>query len=408
MKRRKCILALCMMISILFLSGCWDKRELTEMAIISAIGIDRTDDGKYVLHFQIINPGNVAGGLQGGGVSDRPPVSVYSVSGDNLTEALRKGSMQVSRRLYFAHTNLVVLSEKLVKEEGLNFILDNLDRDTEFRTTATAVIAHNCKAKDIIKVLTPIDKIPSNKVNKTLGFTEEQYGRIVKTSLQDVLIDIASPTGTLFIPGYEMHGDGKVGPNMENTQATEPKAVLSADGLAIFNKDGRLDYWIESDDSVGAVWLLNKIKHTFINADWDHVKHAMSLQVIRQETRMTASIRNGKPHIKVRIEADGLIDAVRYPFRLSDPKVLNQMEKAFSTQLNKDISKSIEDIKAHKNDFVGFGDVIYRKYPKEWEKLKEKWEEEYLPNLPVDVKTEVFIRRTGLRNNPLSDKLEHD
>lgn len=408
MKRRKRILALAMMICILFLSGCWDKRELTDLAVISAIGIDRTDDGKYVLHFQIINPGNVAGGLQGGGASDRPPVSVYSVSGDNLTEALRKGSMKVSRRLYFAHTNLVVFSEKLAKEEGLNFILDNLDRDTEFRTTATAVIAHKCKAEDIIKVLTPIDKIPSNKVNKTLGFTEEQYGRIIKTSLQDVLIDLASPTGAPFIPGYEMHGDGAAGPSMENTQATEPKAILSADGLAIFKKDGRLDYWIESDDSVGAVWLLNKIKHTFINADWDHVKHAMSLQVIRQKTRMTASIRNGKPHIKVRIEADGLIDAVRYPFHLSDPKVIKQMEKAFSTQLNKDVSKSVEDIKAHKNDFVGFGDVIYRKYPKEWEKLKGKWEEEYLPNLPVDVKAEVFIRRTGLRNNPPSEKLEHD
>ena len=179
--------------------------------MISAIGIDRTETGKYVLHLQIINPGNVAGGLQGGGAGDRPPVSVYSVSGDNMTEALRKGSMKVSRRLYFAHTNLVVFSEKLAKEEGLSFILDNLDRDTEFRTTATAVIAHNCKAEDIIKVLTPIDKIPSNKVNKTLSFTQEQYGRVIKTSLQDVLIDLASPTGSPFIPGYEMHGDEKAG-----------------------------------------------------------------------------------------------------------------------------------------------------------------------------------------------------
>ncbi|MCG8399385.1 Ger(x)C family spore germination protein, partial [Bacillus atrophaeus] len=90
-----------------------DKRELTDLAIISAIGIDRTNQGNYVLHFQIINPGNVAGGLQGGGAGDRPPISVYSIVGDNMTEALRKASMKVSRRLYFAHTNLVVVSEKL-------------------------------------------------------------------------------------------------------------------------------------------------------------------------------------------------------------------------------------------------------------------------------------------------------
>lgn len=42
------------------------------------------------------------------------------------------------------------------------------------------------------------------------------------------------------------------------------------------------------------------------------------------------------------------------------------------------------------------------------EKIEPKWEAEYLPNLPVDIKVETFIRRTGLRNNPLQDKLDRD
>lgn len=206
---RKCLLAVLMLVSVIVLPGCWDKRELTDLAIISAIGIDRTNEGNYVLHLQIINPGNVAGGLQGGGAGDRPPVSVYSIEGDNLTEALRKASMKVSRRLYFAHTNLVVISEKLAKEEGLDFVLDNLDRDTEFMTTATFVVAHKTKAENIVKILTPIDKIPSNKVNKTLDFTEAQYGRVVKTNIQDVLKTLASDTRAPIIPGYLMIGDDK-------------------------------------------------------------------------------------------------------------------------------------------------------------------------------------------------------
>lgn len=41
MKRRKWILILCTMVSLMFVSGCWDKRELTDLAVISAIGIDR-------------------------------------------------------------------------------------------------------------------------------------------------------------------------------------------------------------------------------------------------------------------------------------------------------------------------------------------------------------------------------
>ncbi|MGG3322800.1 Ger(x)C family spore germination protein, partial [Bacillus velezensis] len=53
MKRRKWMLILCTMVSLMFVSGCWDKRELTDLAVISAIGIDRTETGKYVLHLQI-------------------------------------------------------------------------------------------------------------------------------------------------------------------------------------------------------------------------------------------------------------------------------------------------------------------------------------------------------------------
>ncbi|MBY4605337.1 MULTISPECIES: Ger(x)C family spore germination protein [Bacillus] len=405
---RKRVLTVLMLLSVIVLPGCWDKRELTDLAIISAIGIDRTNEGNYVLHLQIINPGNVAGGLQGGGAGDRPPVSVYSIEGDNMTEALRKASMKVSRRLYFAHTNLVVISEKLAKEEGLDFVLDNLDRDTEFRTTATFVVAHKTKAENIVKILTPIDKIPSNKVNKTLDFTEAQYGRVVKTNIQDVLKTLANSTRAPVIPGYMMIGDDKKGISMENTQATDPKAILQADGLAIFDKSGHLKYWIEDDESVGAVWLMNKVQHTFINADWEKTKDAVSLQVTHQDTKLVPEMRKGHPHIHVHVTVEGIIDAVKYPFNLSDPKVLAAIEKALNKELEKEINHTVKKVKKNKVDFIGFGDLIYRKYPKQWEKMKDTWEKEYLPDLSVDVKAETYIRRTGLRNNPIRHQLEDE
>ncbi|MCI3986299.1 Ger(x)C family spore germination protein [Bacillus vallismortis] len=406
---RNRVLAIIMLLSIIVLPGCWDKRELTDLAIISAIGIDRTNEGNYVLHFQIINPGNVAGGLQGGGAGDRPPVSVYSIEGDNMTEALRKASMKVSRRLYFAHTNLIVISEKLAKEEGLDFVLDNLDRDTEFRTTATVVIAHKTKAENIVKTLTPIDKIPSNKVNKTLDFTQAQYGRVIKTNIQDVIKTLAASTQAPVIPGYLMIGDSKKGISLENTQATDPKAILQANGLAVFDKKGHLKYWIEDEtESSGVVWLKNQVEHTFINADWGKTKDAVSLQITHQDTKLSPELRNGHPRIHVHVTVEGIIDAVKYPFQLSDPKVLAGIEKALNKELEDEISRTVKTIKKNKIDFIGFGETIFRKYPKQWEKMKDTWDKEYLPELPVDVKAEIYIRRTGLRNNPIRHQLGHE
>ncbi|MEH7683409.1 Ger(x)C family spore germination protein, partial [Priestia megaterium] len=75
---------------------------------------------------------------------------------------------------YYAHTNLLVVGEKMATEEGLDTLIDALDRDPEFRNTSSLVIANHSSAADLVKTLTPVDKIPANKVLKTLEFTERK------------------------------------------------------------------------------------------------------------------------------------------------------------------------------------------------------------------------------------------
>ncbi|PGN02461.1 spore gernimation protein KC, partial [Priestia megaterium] len=92
MKRKGAFLLL-LATMVVLLSSCWSKKELTDLAIVAAMGVDKTKDGRYHLTLQIINPGNVAGGLQGGGGgSQSPPITIYSASGDNLVEASRRAS----------------------------------------------------------------------------------------------------------------------------------------------------------------------------------------------------------------------------------------------------------------------------------------------------------------------------
>ncbi|HZH61104.1 MAG TPA: hypothetical protein VEY70_16375, partial [Metabacillus sp.] len=51
-------------LSILFISGCWDSNELQEFSIISGIGIDKGGDdpeNRFRTTVQIINPSIVSG-----------------------------------------------------------------------------------------------------------------------------------------------------------------------------------------------------------------------------------------------------------------------------------------------------------------------------------------------------------
>lgn len=99
-------------------------------------------------------------------------VFVYLIEGDNMMEVFRKVFMKVFWWFYFVYINFVVISEKLVREEGLDFVLDNFDCDIEFRIMVIVVIVYKMKVENIVKILMLIDKILLNKVNKIFDFME--------------------------------------------------------------------------------------------------------------------------------------------------------------------------------------------------------------------------------------------
>lgn len=382
------------------LSGCWSKKELTDLAIISAMGIDLDEEGRLVGTLQIINPSNVAGGLQGGGGTQGPPVSVYSSTGDSLVELSRRASRQLSRSLYYAHTNLVVISEEVAREKNISSILDALERDAEFRITAYIVVAHGTKASDLVKVLTPIDKIPSNKVIKTLKFTERQWGEYMAVNIQNTIKDLTSAGKEPLITGFRLNGDAEEGKKLENTQdKTEPSTTLSASGLGIF-KGGKLIGWLEGKESRGAVWILDKVKQTAIGFDWKKKNESVIYQVVRQKTQVSAKLQNGKPKITINIAAEGDIGEVKVPVELTDPNLLLALEKEINKEIEREIMMAVKAAQKNKSDIFGFGQAVQRSYPKEWKKMQKNWNDDYFPELQAEVKAEAYIRRTGLRNNP--------
>src|SRR3954454_186533 len=90
-------------ISLPILSGCWNQKELTDLAFVMALGIDKTEDELYHVSFQLVNPGNVSSGQNTGG-GQGLPIAVYKSTGRTITEAARNATKKASRRLYYAHT----------------------------------------------------------------------------------------------------------------------------------------------------------------------------------------------------------------------------------------------------------------------------------------------------------------
>ncbi|PEW08854.1 spore gernimation protein KC [Priestia megaterium] len=407
MKRKGVFLLLILTIT-LFLTSCWSKKELTDLAIVAAMGLDKTKDGRYHITLQIINPGNVAGGMQGGGGGTQsPPITIYSASGNNIVEASRRASSRISRRLYYAHTNLVVVGEKLAKEEGLDTLIDGLDRDPEFRNTSTIVIANHSTAADLVKTLTPVDKIPANKILKTLEFTQRKWGENVKTSLQDVMTSIESPGKGTVVSGFRLVGNPQQAQKLDNLQESAPAATLRASGIAVL-KQGKLVDWLYGKPARGTVWILDKIQGTDINIDWVGKKDAIAYQTVRQKTSVSAQVKNGKPHISVHTRVEGDIGDIEVPVDITNPKVITEIEQFVSKEIKKELVTAVERAQKNKTDILGFGEVIHRSRPKQFKRLKQEWNDVYFPKLNVDITVEAYIRRAGLRNKSFLSGLKEN
>ncbi|MFD2683097.1 Ger(x)C family spore germination protein [Bacillus seohaeanensis] len=390
-------------LSVLVLSGCWSKKELTELALVSAIGIDKNEDGKYVGTLQVINPGNVAGVGQGGGAA--PPISVYTATGENIVDVSRNASTKVSRRMYYAHTNLVVVSDELAEEEGIQPILDAIERDPNFRTTATVVIAKDVKAGDIVRTLTPIDKISANKIIKTLEYTEKVHGYQIKVTMQELIRSLVTPGREPMLTGVIFGGDPQKSGKMENLQETEPLATLELNGLAMF-KNGKLVDWLQEDKARGAIWIRDKIKSTDIDVDWEEKKEVISFEVSRQKTDVSVQMKDRMPKINISTEVEGDIGEARVPLDLTKGKTMKKIEKKIEKEIKTQLEATVEQAQENKTDILGFGEAVHRSKPKDWKRLQSNWSDVYFPELEVSVEVNAFVRRTGIRNNSYLSNLE--
>ena len=46
--------------------------------------------------------------------------------------------------------------------------------------------------------------------------------------------------------------------------------------------------WLDGNKAIGSMWVLDRIENTNINIDWEDKKDAITYQVIRQKTNVSA------------------------------------------------------------------------------------------------------------------------
>lgn len=69
------ILVLVLLITTVFAAGCWDLKQVEDLALVTLTAVDTAPRGQVKVILQILNPGVIAGGAPGGGVTPGASIS---------------------------------------------------------------------------------------------------------------------------------------------------------------------------------------------------------------------------------------------------------------------------------------------------------------------------------------------
>ncbi|MEK5147112.1 Ger(x)C family spore germination protein [Psychrobacillus sp. FSL K6-4615] len=380
----------------LLLTGCWDKREINDLAIATAISIDKKDD-EYHVAAQVVLPTELS--MKGGMGSS--PVTLYEASGKSVNEAIRKLTQVSPRIIYLGHLRVVVISEELAKE-GIATTVDFLSRGWEIRSDFYMIVSKGRDAKEILNVQTSLEQIPSNELYNILHTSEANYSSTVAVNFFELKTNLERDGKEGVLTGVEILGDPKKGSSKQNVEMIIPDAKIKFKELAVFKKD-KLVGWLDEQESRGFNEATNQVKSTIGLVSCPDGGE-VSIHTKKYNSKIKSKTTSNNPEIEIKVNIVANLGEVSCDIDLTKEKTIEMLQKEYEKVVKNDIQETIKVVQQkYQSDIFGFGAAIYKSNPQQWKKVKDNWDEIFA-ELPVSVEVKVQISHFGSVLNPIVKK----
>lgn len=384
---------LAILLLIIPIGGCWQRRELNETAFVLGLGIDKAPSG-FKVTLQVVIPSAITPQAAGGGGGVGVPVTKSSFIVPTLYETQRQYALISSRSAYYGHIRVLVIGEELARS-GIGEVLDVLRRSREPRDDYYVMVARNNTAENVLGILTPLNKLPASKLFETLEKSQNISAKTVAVPFRDFLENLLSEGKSPVLTGLEIIGDAKAGKKQSSLEDTTPKARMRFSNVAVFRGDKMLG-WLDDNQSIGYNYVTdNVVQSTGPVTGEDGMP--IVIGALQTNTIRKVKIENGKPHIYLHVKATCNVQEVESQDDLSKEETIQELERKAEERIIYRMRSSVEQINERFNaDIMGFGESIYRANPKAWAKLKEEYGGDYLKSLQIHYKATVRINRIGL------------
>ena len=350
------------------LSGCSNKTELRDRAIVEAMAID-FENGEYKITLQEYMPSDSKAG-EGSGETQ----NIYvTTSGKTLFEALKNAESKDGNQIFYGHSRAYIIG-KDAADRGLEQIIEFMNSNYQLSLNS-AVILTETSAEDILKKKVFAGVVPDITIDRI-----ESCGKAPDVAVIDVLRDVYNLEGCCVLPVISSDG----------------KDEVKIEKCAVF-KSQKPEIFLNTDETMGYIWMLGKISDAVMIAEKD--SRRISVNVISDKTKIKMITDNGEIELNVSVTAKGNISEIGVfsNQRIQDEhieKIQNQIEKQIENQIKSAFKTIVTD---------GGCDAFYLKQrlkkdnKKLYDEIKDKPLSDWLSKIKLNVSADFSVRHSGIQ-----------
>lgn len=372
----------------IILSGCYNYRELNDLAITTAISIDYDkEEENFKIIAQVINPIKEQDATSSG----EPSFINYDSTAKTIQEAFRLVILDSPKQLYGSQVQILILGENIL-DEHLPDVIDFFTREPELRSEFKVIIARGEESLDSISIQTLLNNLSSSNILDSLETQSEKLGLASISTLNEVTNMYLNPYLEIVLPSMTVEGSIDKGESKENLTTTSNNTTTKISTNAVFKDNKFLGYLTEEQSKMLNI-IRGDVTDTIISMDIDDG------YIVFEPNKLKTSPKVTSKENKVEITIEGLakIKEVTGKVDLTSPKEIKSLQNSLNKYLEELVSKTFEEIRDKYNtDAFKFRDLYYKEDPKYFkENDNDNWYEETFQQLQLEVKSKIKLYEKG-------------
>lgn len=417
------------------------QSELSMRIIVTAIGVDYSDEGKFQVIAQVVRPSD--GSTSEGGSAG---LDFITTEGDTVSDAMYKASFLIGKTAGLGHVNAVAFGKSVVEKEKLEQSLDYFVRDTRIPTACLLLICDG-EAKDEFKKSKSLElsnavgmqklflykELSMNGTMMQLGKFVNDYYRIGGTGLiseikfVDEISENSEGAGNSGAEGEsgEESGGGQNSQSGGSSQGGasgsqgggssqgsggqnggEPsQRVVYDNNVYLFKNGKKALVFTEKEGVYGLNYANPKSTSGIITledvSDDEYYDNArVSMFVRDKRVKIAVDFSGDLPKCKmtistsrnevIEIENEGG-EKLETLFVQSD-FITEELKDKLKSKMRNEVLKTFSLAQEVQADVFHLGEQIYSFHPKKWHKFYEKFGEDYINQIEFDVEVKVNKR----------------